>query len=203
MRVFSTVLLVVALIPACARKPPAAPQPPPATTPAQAPPSTAAPAKPTPKSTPTSQGTGTTTPSAKTPPASKPAASAPKTTAAKPAAPAAAAAKPSAPRQATQAAALDLNALKEELKATKAIGVFTKITLKNQVDDLMGRFRDHYAGKGKATLPELRQSYDLLMMKVLSLLQDHDQRLASEIVASREAIWGLLADPNKFAALDA
>lgn len=207
MRVFSTVLLVVALIPAsCARKPPAAaPQPPPATTPAPppAPPSTAAPAKPTPKSTPTTQGKGTTSTPA-TPPAAKPAASAPKPTAPKPAAPAAAAAaKPAAPRPATQAAALDLNALKEELKSTKAIGVFTKITLKNQVDDLMGRFRDHYAGKGKATLPELRQSYDLLMMKVLSLLQDNDQRLASEIVASREAIWGLLADPIKFAALDA
>ncbi len=50
-------------------------------------------------------------------------------------------------------------------------------------------------------MAELRRSYDLLMMKVLSLLQDHDQRLASDIVSSRERIWGLLADPKKFAAL--
>jgi hypothetical protein len=35
------------------------------------------------------------------------------------------------------APALDLNALKEQLKETKAIGVFSKIALKNQVDDLM------------------------------------------------------------------
>jgi hypothetical protein len=41
------------------------------------------------------------------------------------------------------------------------------------------------------------------MMKVLSLLQDSDQRLASAIVSSREAIWGLLSDPKKFAALQA
>ena len=95
-----------------------------------------------------------------------------------------------------------MTALKEQLKSTKAIGVFTKLTLKNQVDDLLGRFRDHYAGKGKFTMPQLRQSYDLLMMKVLSLLQDHDQKLASDIVASREVIWGLLADPKSFAALD-
>ena len=38
-------------------------------------------------------------------------------------------------------------------------------------------------------------------MKVLSLLQDDDPKLASKIVASREAIWGLLEDPKKFATL--
>lgn len=89
------------------------------------------------------------------------------------------------------------------MKATKAIGVFTKISLKNQVDDLLGQFRTYYQGKGKITMPELRRSYDMLMMKVLSLLQDSDQRLASAIVSSREAIWGLLSDPKKFATLQA
>ena len=38
-------------------------------------------------------------------------------------------------------------------------------------------------------------------MKVFALIQDADQRLASAIVASREAIWGLLADPKKFSTL--
>ena len=94
-----------------------------------------------------------------------------------------------------------MNALKEQLKETKAIGVFTKISLKNQVDDLMKQFREYYQGKTKLSLKQLRQSYDLLMMKVLSLLQDTDKKLASAIVSSREAIWGLLADPKKFATL--
>jgi hypothetical protein len=96
---------------------------------------------------------------------------------------------------------LDLNALEAQLKATKAIGIFTKIALKNQVGDLMKQFREYYQGKTKVTMTELRRSYDLLMMKVLSLLQDSDQKLASAIVSSREAIWGLLADPKKFATL--
>jgi hypothetical protein len=39
-------------------------------------------------------------------------------------------------------------------------------------------------------------------MKVLSLVQDDDKKLASDIAASREAIWALLADPKKFATLD-
>ena len=83
------------------------------------------------------------------------------------------------------------------------MGVFTKIALKNQVDDLMHRFREYHQGKAKVTVSDLRRSYNLLMMKVLSLLQDDDQVLASAIVSSREAIWGLLADPKTFATLQA
>ena len=94
-----------------------------------------------------------------------------------------------------------MNALEAQLRATKAIGLFTKISLKNQVDDLMKQFREHYEGKTRRTMTELRRSYDLLIMKVLSLLQDTDQMLASAIVSSREAIWGLLSDQNTFANL--
>ena len=115
---------------------------------------------------------------------------------AKPAAPPVA-----APRASAAPPTLDLNALEAQLKATKAIGVFTKISLKNKVDDLMKQFREYYQGKSTLTMTELRRSYDLLMMKVLSLLQDADQKLASAVVSSREAIWGLLSDEKKFAAL--
>lgn len=96
---------------------------------------------------------------------------------------------------------LDLTALETRLKETKAIGVFTKITLKNQVDDLLEQFRAYYQGRAKTTLAELRQPYDRLLLKVLSLLQDDDPELARAIVASREAIWDILADPAKFATL--
>ena len=96
---------------------------------------------------------------------------------------------------------LDLTALETRLKETKAIGVFTKITLKNQVDDLLNQFRAYYQGRAKTTLAELRQPYESLILKVLALLQDGDPELARAIVASREAIWGILADPAKFATL--
>ena len=97
---------------------------------------------------------------------------------------------------------LDFNALKNQLKETKAIGLFSKIALKNQIDDLLDQFRKYYQGKAKIDMTGLRRSYNLLMMKVLSLLQDEDQKLASAIVAAREAIWDLLADPKKFATLE-
>jgi hypothetical protein len=96
---------------------------------------------------------------------------------------------------------LDLNALETQLRATKAIGTFTKISLKNNVDDLLKEFREYYRGKSTLTMTELWRSYDLLLMKVLSLLQDDDQKLASAIVSSRGAIWALLADPETFTAL--
>jgi len=99
------------------------------------------------------------------------------------------------------AVTLDLNGLKTQLKETKAIGLFTKIALKNQVDDLLDQFRKYYQGTSKTDMMELRRSYNLLLLKVLSLLQDKDEKLASAIVSSREAIWDLLSDPKKFANL--
>ena len=95
-------------------------------------------------------------------------------------------------------APLDLASLGTRLKQTRAIGVLTKLSLKNQVDDLLEKFRAYHRQQGTATLPELRRSYDMLMLKVLSLLQDGDPPLARDIVQSRAAIWGILADPRKF-----
>ncbi len=94
---------------------------------------------------------------------------------------------------------LNLTTLEQRLKETSAIGVLTKIALKNQVNDLLDQFRAFYQGKLKTTLAELRRPYDLLVLKVLSLLQDTDPPLASAIASSREAIWGILADREKFA----
>jgi len=108
------------------------------------------------------------------------------------------------PAPAAKAAAppLDLKALETELKETKAIGVMTKLSLKNQVDDLLSQFRAFYQGKLKTTLAELRRPFDLLVLKLLSLLQDSDPTLAAAIAASREAIWGILSDRTRFASLD-
>jgi len=92
-----------------------------------------------------------------------------------------------------------LTSLTQRLKSTPAIGVFTKLSLKNQVDDLLGQFRSVHQGHAKIPLPELRQRYDGLVLKVLALLQDGDPPLATAILSSREAIWGILSDPKKFA----
>jgi hypothetical protein len=111
----------------------------------------------------------------------------------------AAAAQTATPDNASAAPTLDLAQLEQRLRDTHAIGVLTKLSLKNQVDDLLNQFRSFYRGEGKTSLPDLRQRYNLLLLKVLSLLQDGDAQLAAAILSSREAIWGILADPDKFA----
>jgi hypothetical protein len=121
-------------------------------------------------------------------------------------APAPALLRPAAPATTSNKASpetptLDLAALEQRLRDTHAIGVFTKLSLKNQVDDLLNAFRALYRGPNKRPTPELRQRYDLLLLKVLSLLQDSDPQLAAAIASSREAIWGILADPDKLATI--
>jgi hypothetical protein len=106
-----------------------------------------------------------------------------------------------APSTAATAPPLDLAGLEQRLRDTRAIGVFSKLSLKNQVDDLLSRFRLYHAGNGDVKLQDLRQNYDLLLLKVLSLLQDKDTSLAEAISTSREAIWRLLIDPKKFSTI--
>lgn len=96
---------------------------------------------------------------------------------------------------------LDVAALKARLRDTNAIGVFTKIALKNQMDDLLKQFRAHYQSGQKTSVTSLRQPYDMLVLKVLSVVQDGDPTLARTIAGSREAIWNILADAEKFNSL--
>jgi hypothetical protein len=108
-------------------------------------------------------------------------------------APALAKQKPPAP--------FDVTTLEKRLRETQAIGVLAKIALRNQIDDLLSQFHAFHLGKLKTTLAELRRPYDLLVLKVLALLQENDPSLAAAIVASREAIWRILSDPAKFATI--
>jgi len=114
---------------------------------------------------------------------------------AKPQTPAPRLVKPAAPPP------LDFASLETRLKETTAIGVFTKLALKNQIDDLLDRFRAFYQGRAETSLVELRRSFDMLVMKTLALLQDADPPLAGALASSRESIWGILSDPAKFATI--
>jgi hypothetical protein len=171
--------------------------PPAASPPAAAPPSTPATSPvPGPKASAAAPAPGTAprAPAPKPAPASTArAASNAAATGTSPAAPRSAAATPSpAP------AALDLASLEQRLRDTHAIGVFTKLSLKNQVDDLLAQFRAFYAGQGGLTLTGLRRSYEHLLVKVVTLLQDDDPGLASAVSSSREPIWAILSDRNRF-----
>lgn len=171
----------------------------------------AAPTTPVPPSPPAASGPGTP----KSPPSKPPAGqvSAPASPAPATAAAAAAATAPTTSSKATGATApptpskaagpppLDLKGLEQRLRDTRAIGLFTKLSLKNQVDDLLAQFKALHQGQSGVSVGQLRQKYELLLIKVVTLLQDGDPALASAVSSSREAIWNVLADPQKFAAI--
>lgn len=96
---------------------------------------------------------------------------------------------------------LGLGDLEQRLRDTHAIGVFTKLSLKNQIDDLLSQLRAYHLEKTSASLPQLRQRYDVLLERVIGLLQTGDASLAKDISSSREAIWSLLTDPTTISQL--
>ena len=187
-----------------------APQAPAASAPTPA--SAAAPTGPAVPSSPSAQSVPGTpkSPPSKPPagPVSAPASPAPATAAAAAAATApttspkaAGATAPPTPSKAAGPPPLDLKGLEQRLRDTRAIGLFTKLSLKNQVDDLLAQFKALHQGQSGVTVGQLRQKYELLLIKVVTLLQDGDPALASAVSSSREAIWNVLADPQKFAAI--
>lgn len=95
----------------------------------------------------------------------------------------------------------DIKELVARLRATKAVGFFTKLALKNQIDDLLGKLRCYHAGTCDTPLPALREEFNLLLMKVLSLLQDDDPDLFRTLAGGREILWNKLTDPTAFAGL--
>jgi hypothetical protein len=101
---------------------------------------------------------------------------------------------------ASDAPGLSLEELEHELRETRALGFLTRLALKNDIDDLLDAVRDfHENGDGQLDL--LRERFDLLVLKVMSLLQDDDPELARRIAGAREALWKLLEDPLEFAKL--
>jgi hypothetical protein len=93
---------------------------------------------------------------------------------------------------------LDVAGLTQRLRETKAIGVFSKLALKNQMDDVLGQFRAAYRDGHTRAPVALRQPYEMLVLKVLALLQEGDPDLARSVAGSREAIWTILADAETF-----
>ena len=102
---------------------------------------------------------------------------------------------------AAEQADLDLDGLEQRLRSTKAIGLFAKLSLKKDMDKLVKDLGALHDGRDGATIDQMHERYDLLVNKVLSLVQDKDAELAEEISNGRESVWDLLADREKFTSL--
>jgi len=91
----------------------------------------------------------------------------------------------------------DPGTLAERLRQTNAIGFFTKLQLKGDIENLVKEVDDHYAGKNNATLMQLHERFQLLFHKIVTLVQNKDPQLAKDITSARQSLWEWVSDPNK------
>lgn len=96
---------------------------------------------------------------------------------------------------------LDLKQLENGIKKTKAVGLMTKIKLKGQINKLLDEIKAYHTGSSPFTLEQLRERFDLLYMKIVSLTQDKDTDLHLQLCVSWDLIWDSLQDPLQFKAL--
>lgn len=93
-----------------------------------------------------------------------------------------------------QVAAIDIEVLTTRLKKTKAIGLFTKLAIRNDVTDLMDDVK-RYRKKSMldSKIEEVRESFEGLLMKIIALLDD-DPELSRDMYVGRESIWKSLLE---------
>ena len=94
---------------------------------------------------------------------------------------------------------MNLQELEKRVRATRAISALQKLELQREVNELLARFRQAHSGQ-ISEISTLRRPYETLVASIQSRL-GRDPQLASEISASREAIWGVLTDRTKFASI--
>ena len=95
----------------------------------------------------------------------------------------------------------DLDALVDRVSHSKALGFFTKLSLKQDVDQLLSSFRAHHDGSENDSIEQLRERYDVMVQKLVILLQEKDQELVQTIHDGRENLWAMLSDEEKFAGM--
>jgi hypothetical protein len=94
---------------------------------------------------------------------------------------------------------MDLQELEKRVRGTRAISTLQKLELQQEVNELLKRFRRAHSGQS-SEIWTLRRPYERLIASIQSRL-GRDPQLAGDISASREAIWGVLADRTKFASI--
>jgi hypothetical protein len=92
-----------------------------------------------------------------------------------------------------------VNELLQRFSDSKAVGVFTKLSIKNNITHLNQSFGTYHQGKRPPTIEELRESYDLMVQEIMVLIQNKDPVLARDLYETRLLLWSYLVEPDKYA----
>ncbi len=96
----------------------------------------------------------------------------------------------------------DLEALVDRISHSRALGFLTKLSLKLDIDGFLKMVQDyHDKGGAEESLEQLHERYEVMVHKLVVLLQDEDEELVESIENGRDKLWAMLADANKFAGI--
>ncbi len=90
-----------------------------------------------------------------------------------------------------------LDELFDRIIETRAIGTFTKLSIKGNVTRLHKAFGVYHQGNRPPSLEELRERYDVMLQEMIILFQKKDPDLARDLYAARMLLWSYLVDPEK------
>ena len=93
---------------------------------------------------------------------------------------------------------MDFDELGRRLADTNAVGLFTKLSLKKNVNRLEADLRAYHDGEGSVDLKRLRQRYNVMVQEIVLMVQRKDPALARDVSAARGPLWGQLSDKQKF-----
>ena len=92
----------------------------------------------------------------------------------------------------------EIDKLYEDITNTKAIGLFTKLSFRNNAMSLHESFGKYHQGSRPPTLDELEQRYELMVQEIMTLVQDKDPALADEIQQKKDLLWMTMIDPESY-----
>lgn len=93
-----------------------------------------------------------------------------------------------------EVAEINMKVLTKRLKETDAIGLFTKLAIRNDVTDLMDEVKRYRKKSMLATkMKEIRESFEGLLLKIVALLEE-DPELSRDLYVGRESIWKSLLE---------
>ena len=92
---------------------------------------------------------------------------------------------------------IDFESLEKQVRQTKAIVTIAKLKLSNDINKLLADLKAFHAGKSPLTLEQQREQYDLLYMKIVTLVQENDPKLYNQLCNAWDPIWAELQDKEK------
>ena len=93
---------------------------------------------------------------------------------------------------------MNMEQLKQRLVDTKAIGFFSKLSIKGKAEDLNRQIEAYHAGQSSLDLNDIQERFVLLLQEIVLMVQERDRTLAHDLTSAREALCETLSNAEQF-----